>query len=540
MLSYADKTRLVDYHIASRRTRLTTFEGYDFAFAPEGQPPPTAYWRYDKHRRRHNIVFGSTVDDPLNRPSALSSYRSKITFLERVYDHEGGHSLFTERDNDKLGELCKKYKVPFILLNLFEDSRIEASWRRKFIRRFHWLRYSLLMDEQPPPAIPDPPGTPMSAVGLFLDCILIENSPKLLSEWVGKDKDPKIQYESKGKPRYGRRHLIRWYYRRAARSHSTVSLFPIIASWIKTFPETAKSDCIGVGGLDMPSESGTGEMPAYVVDPDGSAHAEIKETTAHKSGTGGGTMDSKIGTIAIPEKEEDYRYKGESRSVRIPHSEFFDTKRRRKMDYHRADALIRLFEKFLTGGEGLISSRNPTGRIDMRKFLRGAEDIYLRKGDDPYGVKDISFILDCSGSMSRAIEDGVYLAYVLNELTRHRKIQCRKMILCGGSNQAIPMPFDPEILNYLQTPGSIEGFVKAMREHEKELVSTDLTIFFTDGNITDEHIVKEDWHRKGVYSIGLFVGDPSRSATLHQWFDSVLVRNDIEMVADSLVQLIKR
>jgi hypothetical protein len=79
-----------------------------------------------------------------------------------------------------------------------------------------------------------------------------------------------------------------------------------------------------------------------------------------------------------------------------------------------------------------------------------------------------------------------------------------------------------------------------MRAHEKELVATDLTIFFTDGNITDEHIVKADWHRKGVYTIGLFVGEPERSKSLHRWFDSVLVRNDIESVADSLIQLIKR
>ena len=145
----------------------------------------------------------------------------------------------------------------------------------------------------------------------------------------------------------------------------------------------------------------------------------------------------------------------------------------------------------------------------------------------------------CSGSMSRAIDDGCYLAYVLNELAQKRKIECQKMLISGGDCYPVSMPFDYRLLEHLQTPGSIEGFANTMREHEKDLVRSKLTIFYTDGNITDEHINKTYWHSKGVFTVGLFVGDPTRSESLHRWFDSVLVRHDIESIADGLVRLIK-
>jgi hypothetical protein len=362
-----------------------------------------------------------------------------------------------------------------------------------------------------------------------------------LEEWLKKDKEPKVQFEGRKDPRWarGRRFLIRWYYRWAIRSTSSLSVIKCIESWLKTFPLPPTLVVTGGIGEDISDIPGDpGEMPDYAEDADGSEHEPIEETIRKK--TKAESRDSYTGARKLKEEEEDRGHEDESRKLAIPFSEFFNHVRQRHMDFRRAQGLIRLFEKYLEGGEGMIHSRSPSSRIDFRKLMRGAEDIYLRKGEDPLGVKEISFILDCSGSMARALEDGVYLAYVLNELVRRRKIECRKMILCGGRNQAIPMPFDARILDYLQAPGSIEGFAEAMREHEKDLVRSDLTIFFTDGEITDEHIHKSEWHRRGVYTIGLFCGNPSRSAYLHRWFDSVLVRDTIESVADSLIQIMKR
>jgi hypothetical protein len=548
-LTLYQKRRLVQYHILSRFSRLTTPEGYDFAFIPEGMSPPTAAWRYDEARHRHNLVINEGVDvhaDRIVGPGKHPFPYMVSSFSERVYDHEGAHSLFTDRDNKKLKALAAKFKVPHPLWNLFEDARIEAEWRRKLGRRFHWFRYSMWSYEKPKPPLVGPPPSAEDAIGLFLDCIHAENSPKLLSKWVADDKNPKMQYESKGPAKYNRRHLVRWYYRRAIKTKDTAGLLPLIASWIKTFPETntppSLGECIAamIGGMDMPGEGEGGGMPVCAVDAEGDKHKEIEKTLKPMkpgSGPGAGGGD---GTVPGEEKDEDYHYEGPSTKYPVPENKYFSKNPRRHMNWTRANQLIRLFEKFLEGGEGMISSRNPTNRIDMNRFMRGADDYFIRKGDDPYGVKEISFIMDCSGSMGRAVEEGVYLAYVLNELVYRRKIKCKQMLCSGGDHFALPMPFNPKLLDHLLTPGGTEGFARTMRAHEKELVATDLTIFFTDGNITDEHIVKADWHRKGVYTIGLFVGEPERSKSLHRWFDSVLVRNDIESVADSLIQLIKR
>jgi hypothetical protein len=557
MLNAYQKKRIVHYHIASRRTRLTTVNGYDFAFVPKGTNPDSAMWSWEEARKRHNLIFNEAIDEGIDNPRAKTHRPSIQRFCEMVYDHEGAHSLFTDRDNKALTELMKKAEIPFHLWNMFEDARIEAEWRRKFNRRFHWLRYALLSDDKPPTDPLELAGGPRNAIRLFLDVKNMENSPKGIREWLRRDKDPQIPLEGKGRL-YGRRQLVLWYYRRAIRPRQTTrTLVPIIQSWVKTFPETkgegggggggagasGSAQYVGPGAGDMPKpgEAGSGAMPAHAKDADGSKHKEIKETTKPMpSGTGGGEGGSEFGTTAIKEEEEDKHYVGPSTKFNVPKNRYFSRTPTRIFDPRKADGLVRLFEKFLEGGEGMVTSRNPSNKIDFNKFMRGADDFYLRKGDDPLGVKKISFIFDASGSMSRASNEGIYLAYVLNKLVQTRKIECPSMILSGGDNFVVPMPFEPKLLEYVQTPGGHEGFARTMREHEKQLVNSDMTIFFTDGNITDEHIVKEDWHRKGVYTVGLFVGAPERSASLHRWFDSVLVRNTIEAVADSLIQLIKR
>jgi hypothetical protein len=553
MLKYKEKMKLVDYHIESRFMRLTTFDGYDFAFMPEGYKPE-ASWRYDNSLRRHNIVMAADVDTCADKE--LWS-RGKVTFVQRIYDHEGAHSLFTDRDHLRMSKLQDAAKIPFHLWNLMEDARIEARWRKAFRRRFGWLRFLNLIDEgKPHPilALMKASGQPDPAVRLFLDCTRMENSPKMMEAWVKRDKEPKIKFEGTGDPKYGRRSLIRWYYRRSIYAASTEDIIPIVQSWLKTFPESGGGGEEGAGGLapgkgfagphgtDRPDPKGAmkpaaGVMPEGAQDADGSEHEEIEETVATSSGASESSdkykKDAPPPAFDPKERHEDMKFE-------IPHNHFFQRSKLRTIDFAKADRLIRLFEKFLEGGEGVVTSRNPTNKIDFNKLMRGADDIYLRKGDDPYGVKKMSFILDCSGSMSGVIHQGCYLAYVLNELKKRRRIECDNMILSGGDYYKVPMPFNPKLLEHIYTPGGIEGFVPTMKANTAELVASDLTIFFTDGIITDQHIKKEEWHRKGVYTVGLYVGNPGMSETLHQWFDSVLVREDIESIADSLVQIIKR
>lgn len=537
MLTEYQKNRLTYYHILSQRVRLTTEEGYDFAFMPRGRDPLSGFWRYDNKRHRHNLVVNEAVDELATK--AATPYL-RLMFAARVYDHEGAHSLFTDRDNPKLVKEQARFGIPFHLWNLFEDARIEAAWRRRFKRRFRWLSYQILNGTLKSKSVALL--APESATDLFLDCIRIENSYQMATDWVKSDPNPKVLFQGEGKKLYGRRYLILWFYRRAIKALDTMALLPWILAWVKTFPETGStggsSRGTGIPGVGEDIAAG-GEMPADARDADGNPHVPCKETIS-SSGTGAGT-DATVAPKASREEEEIREITTASvPPPEIPKTMFFTPVAQRVMDTRKADRLIRSFEKFLTGGTAPVTTRNPGGRINMRQVIRQSPEIYQVADDDPLGVKKISFIMDCSGSMSRAIEDGVYLAYVLNQLVRKRKIECKNMILSGGKVQTIPMPFDYRILDYIQAPGHFEGFVRAMTENEAELISSDMTIFFTDGNITDEHIVKADWHRKGVYSVGLFVGNPERSSTLHKWFDSVLVRHDIESVADSLLQLIKR
>ena len=66
-MNLAQMKKLVNYHINSRFTRLTTEEGYDFAFVPEGREPSSACWRYDKYHHRHNIVINKGLQKIISR-----------------------------------------------------------------------------------------------------------------------------------------------------------------------------------------------------------------------------------------------------------------------------------------------------------------------------------------------------------------------------------------------------------------------------------------------------------------------------------------
>jgi hypothetical protein len=206
-------------------------------------------------------------------------------------------------------------KVPFFILNLFEDARIEARWRQRFKRRFNWLRYELLMDEEPViPTIFDAKGKepgPKSAIGLFLDCIRMENSYAKLRAWVAKDKDPKVAYRGEGAAKYGRRQLIMWFYRRAIHCRDTLKLLPIMQAWCLTFPETAAPDCsdIVLIMIDMPMEGSGCGMPDNAEDADGAKHKEIKETISLS-----GTLAGAKGGISTPRKEEEEERKHEGKA----------------------------------------------------------------------------------------------------------------------------------------------------------------------------------------------------------------------------------
>lgn len=93
---------------------------------------PTACWSWSGDT--HHIRMGEYLPEQINTPAMLSAPRGKrkeTIYAQRVMLHEVAHAIYSSRDFGRINDLCKKHKVSFRLLNLFEDARIEALFRQR-------------------------------------------------------------------------------------------------------------------------------------------------------------------------------------------------------------------------------------------------------------------------------------------------------------------------------------------------------------------------------------------------------------------------
>jgi hypothetical protein len=460
---------------------------------------PTACWMFVKDQ--HIIQINRECD---RIGKLITTEEQRRQFFVKVYEHERCHAEYSPRGQREWADKLKAMGVPFMLWNLFEDARIEHRWR-KLNGKFHWMR-TVGVSEGPQPQ------------NLFLDLKNIENSRKLTKDWLARDTETRARFEGVGREQSVRQ-LVRWYFRRAIAAQKTEDLIPLLQSWLKTFPYT---------------EAEFGMMPmAGDVDPDGAAAPEEAD----------GDGDPK------PEEEElEAEGKGVpvDGPVEVPPCDYLSKRPLMKLNRERGDRMVRLFAHWLRSGTHRVFSSTPTPHLNMRRYVEGKTKFYRRRADDFEGVKSAVIIYDTSGSMRHAHHEGAYFLYVMNELVRRGLLNCRELILSGGHPFAIKLPMDPRIIEHIDCNGHIEGFAHTMRTYERDLLETDVTLFFTDGHIEDEKIDKAAWHARGVYSIGLYAnGDDKSDAvhgrmeTMHKYFDSVLARQSIEGVADSLVQLLR-
>jgi hypothetical protein len=101
-------------------------------------PEGTATWNWDGHRKRHHIQVHpelprAMLDDAKNTPAR------RVELTKACIAHEVCHGLHTSRSPD-IGRLCADAKVPFRLLNLMEDCRIEYLYvlARGKEHKFRW------------------------------------------------------------------------------------------------------------------------------------------------------------------------------------------------------------------------------------------------------------------------------------------------------------------------------------------------------------------------------------------------------------------
>jgi len=187
----------------------------------------TAAWRLhccgaqEVHEIRIGVHFARPCAERIQgQPRKLQRY------CEALLRHECAHGMFSETDLDAIAVECKNVGLPFGLLNLLEDARIEHLERERSrdpksgkVWRFHWWCFT------PSPVETARPGQ------YFWSLVNREASSwKRYSagapRWIGK-----VGVDARVRD---------YYYHNAIHAKTTRELIPLGAEYMKEFPVPAK------------------------------------------------------------------------------------------------------------------------------------------------------------------------------------------------------------------------------------------------------------------------------------------------------------
>jgi hypothetical protein len=506
--------REVDEHHIGYRTKGVLPETYDLSWGGASQ---TGCWRYDHASKRHIISINPGAFDVIADKGIT---RSQTDLYKNIYEHEAAHSLYTTKHLKDLGDTLKAEKIPWRLMNLFEDVRIERLWWgvQRSKKHWRWTRWS----KHPTDIMKV---TPSQLLYRFKCGDIGRSIPKALSLYCA------LPFFSKVWDYFMR--IIRL----ARLKYNTTELIPILKDWLKDFPETGDDTIEGEGGL------GTGDL-AEAVEKDG-----------------GKVEDVKSGAAPAPVDDPSHS-KGSSSSSDedAPHTMISNEP---SVAQQVSRMLANAFRSF---GPTKAPTSNPSKRLNIKGLLRGDWSLpFVGKTIADNGAPYISLIFDGSGSMSsqlayldrqkrkecRAADAGRVLVRALSHLASKGLIT-GKVYLSGmyGVMAEFPLPInDPKCFSLLWGSAPCEGIGEVLKSTPSvsgnksafhEITSkSKLAIVYTDGEITDTPINRAALKAKGLYTLGICCATRDKTPKLKLHFDSFISRDSLFGLADALVRFLR-
>ena len=139
--------------------------------------------------------------------------------------------------------------------------------------------------------------------------------------------------------------------------------------------------------------------------------------------------------------------------------------------------------------------------------------------------------------------EGQYLLAGINKLTAEGMIDGYLTLTMGRGGRAMretfKLPVPLEVIEKIPAVGDSECFNHAFHSTRALLEPADLVLAYSDGDICDEKVDQSQWRRRGLFSVGLYVGQ-DQSEGLRTWFDSGLCRESTEGLAIELAALLKQ
>ncbi|MCC5612240.1 VWA domain-containing protein [Nostoc sp. CHAB 5834] len=445
----------------------------------------------------HRIYLGTDI---LQNPSV----KTKMTddevseYLGNYFHHELAHAYFTVRNMKLINNALTSIKAPFRLFNLFEDAVIEERYRDKFNYRFNWTKYeNVAVAESSPEAI-------MFALIQYEGRFTELKHDMSLSK---ADKAEKILNE------------VYPYYCEIIKVKQSLALMPIIERWLRKFgahPQEANKFSDLMLGFFAGNGNALAEFDEDSIDLAG--HKESPKEALEEASTGNDTPASSNGSVLSDDASE--------------------------VDISRAFKVANRLSLMFRDKNRKVMTEVPQKRISIKHFVLGQAH-FKKPKKDTGGKKNIFLVFDCSGSMAGFhADEGKLLVCALSQLAKQGHITGHIALSSVQKNSSVwetyALPLSLDVIEKIKGRFSGEGIAGTIKDNMKFAKAADYVFVYTDGHITDAPINKASLHAKGIYTLGLYVGDSAGyQENLLKHFDKAIIRDTVESLVEGIL-LLKR
>jgi hypothetical protein len=502
----------------------------------------TSSWSCQKKGRQyiHKIQISSQV------PSMAKAFKEE-TLVKNHTSHELSHAKYTERDFKKTSQLVSEEGIPFQLLNIAEDIRIEARLREESGYAYNHL--SVQCDTINDPSSRTPEALLLSLkweeedAGYMVDkfCALFDESQSELADYYCE--------------RVGN-----YYYSQIKEAKDTLALIPILKEWTQEFDESDEQET--QQRIDGMIESLIEALQKAGIDPESFIEALFDLQSALQNASDESTSenspsesDDETNIVAqSPELEKEQRScadKREDTEVDTVVNDDFtsrDIMKRFKeyvdedddysdIDWKKVERLTPTMEKLLKAPVVNVASTRPSKRLHTRNLITNRDKYFKRKMETSKSTKDISLVIDCSGSMGMVMPDVKAAIAIFNNLARKALVTGNIIFSAGSGYQTVTMPIKNEDIEIITAYSGSEGLNRTFQATIPLLSKSDFVFVMTDGDITDEAVDKKKLQMHNVDPIGIYIGQEARNLSL--WFNRSINRYSIEGVVDEIVRKIR-
>ncbi|QOY53227.1 hypothetical protein [Candidatus Sulfurimonas baltica] len=449
----------------------------------------TANWRF--YEGKHQIVIGTEI---FEHSKICDTTQQKVKYLSAFLYHELAHSIWTDKDLNKVDSILKKEDFSFDIFNLFEDARIEEKMRKHTKKSFNWIEFESL----------NKPINPLEIFFYILQCEHkksdLENIKNIIPVHIFS--------------------MVFDYYKNVLACDSSDQIIEIMKNWYKSFPNTPKHiNSLNKNGYLFSEEvktfNNTEKFDELI-----EGLSNVLSTAGHNS-----------------QKNRDD--KANINSMKSTGSLLYDEPVAVPFDIKQRDILLSKMEKLFFTRSRNQATNIPSKRLNIKRLTFGNEKKFRRKVAPDAYKKKITIILDLSGSMSLIIENMRLLIDVLDKMAAKNIIDATLILTETYSYEILPMPLKNGTIEHLVPAYGGEGMHNCMSSNIDLLSSSDFVWILTDGYIDEKPLNKEYFHKYNIITHAMYIGDISVKEEMGKSFDYVVCEENVTNLANMIFGMIK-